>query len=321
MLSQARSRWARSQIVTVCSATPCEGSSVVVGAVDARRRRDALEVGRPRRRASGATPGSGSARSRRVEIERRVEDELAADQPARVVARRVVVVGAQVVGRAVAQLARAVRDRTGRSPCRRARSCSRSRRRCPPRSASRRTRRRADRCRGPKASTAETGRSASPTSTVKSRPRRRMTRWSPCSLTMPPSSTPACCTLVMRVGRALRGLGRRRGGGRGLERAHHLLGAPRLIPVGPAQEQRFQLGFAGEGLEGGFGRGSGCVSQRHEGQKDSSRQDRTKSRHGCSSVVVSLPGFKRAPAAKGLNADGLSAPASIMARMKKRTFL
>src|SRR6185503_10424376 len=33
--------------------------------------------------------------------------------------------------------------------------------------------------------------------TVKRRPRRRMTRCSPWRLTMPPSSTPACCTLVI----------------------------------------------------------------------------------------------------------------------------
>jgi hypothetical protein len=50
---------------------------------------------------------------------------------------------------------------------------------------------------GPKASTAETGRSVSPPmATVNRRPRRSITRWLPCTLTMPPSSTPACCTLV-----------------------------------------------------------------------------------------------------------------------------
>ncbi len=49
----------------------------------------------------------------------------------------------------------------------------------------------------PYASAAETGASSlPPILTVKSRPRRRMTRWSPCRATMPPSSTPACCTLT-----------------------------------------------------------------------------------------------------------------------------
>ena len=72
----------------------------LVGAVDARRRRDALEVRRRRagaplahRRELGVRVGD-----ERVEVERRVEDELRADQPARVVARGVVVVRAQVIG-------------------------------------------------------------------------------------------------------------------------------------------------------------------------------------------------------------------------------
>ena len=50
---------------------------------------------------------------------------------------------------------------------------------------------------GPKASADETGSSAPPAMrTVKRRPRRSTTRCSPCSLTIPPSSTPACWTLV-----------------------------------------------------------------------------------------------------------------------------
>src|SRR5262245_3168602 len=50
---------------------------------------------------------------------------------------------------------------------------------------------------GPNASIDETGCNwPSATATVKRRPRRRITRWSPCTLTMPPSSTPACWTLV-----------------------------------------------------------------------------------------------------------------------------
>ena len=106
---------ARSHTVTVCSAMPCVRIELLVGAVDARRRRDALEIRRVRPAASGASPGScayGFA-APGVEIERGVEHQLAADQAARVVARRVVVVGAQVVGRAVAR-ARPTREMSNR---------------------------------------------------------------------------------------------------------------------------------------------------------------------------------------------------------------
>ena len=84
---------------------------LLVAAVDARRRRDAPEVARAPLAHRGqlvvriAAPG--------VEIKRGVEQELAADQAARVIARRIVVVRAQVVGRAGAQVApRAMSNRS-----------------------------------------------------------------------------------------------------------------------------------------------------------------------------------------------------------------
>jgi hypothetical protein len=88
---------------------PCERIELVVGAIDARRRRDALEV----RRRGAVTPLAHRRELRvriagpRVEVERRIEDEPGADQPARVVPRRVVVVRTQVVGPLVRQPAAA----------------------------------------------------------------------------------------------------------------------------------------------------------------------------------------------------------------------
>ena len=43
-----------------------------------------------------------------IKIEWRIENQLAADQPARIVARRIVIVGAQVIGRSVSKIARAI---------------------------------------------------------------------------------------------------------------------------------------------------------------------------------------------------------------------
>ena len=81
----------------------------LVGAVDPRGRGDAFELGGERARTPPAHRRERRVRvaAPRVETVRRIEDELRADQPARVVARRVVVVRAQVIGRLVGELARA----------------------------------------------------------------------------------------------------------------------------------------------------------------------------------------------------------------------
>ena len=82
---------------------------VLVGPIDARRRRDTLEVGGGR---ACAPPPHRRERGVRIagpqiEVERGVEHELRADQPARVVARGEVVVRAQVIGALVREPARA----------------------------------------------------------------------------------------------------------------------------------------------------------------------------------------------------------------------
>src|SRR5262245_10074921 len=70
-------------------------------------RDNALELARRRAFMPLANSGKILKRIRRagIKIKRSVEDELGTDQPAGVVARRIIVVGAQMIGRAVAKLA------------------------------------------------------------------------------------------------------------------------------------------------------------------------------------------------------------------------
>src|SRR5713226_5752715 len=91
---------ARSQMVTVCSAVPLGIVNRVFWAVYPGRRNDAPEL---------AFGGAGVplADSRKtveriptpeVQIQRRVEDQFVPDEATRVVARRIVIVGSQMVG-------------------------------------------------------------------------------------------------------------------------------------------------------------------------------------------------------------------------------
>ena len=78
--------------------------------IDARRGNDALEF--LRRRAlmplAHGRKRDGWIVGVRIHVERRVEDQLAADQAARVVARRVVIVRTQVIGRSIRKISGAI---------------------------------------------------------------------------------------------------------------------------------------------------------------------------------------------------------------------
>ena len=99
----------------VADADRMQGDALVevevgIGAIDARRRQDALEVLRRRIVAPMAQRRQErtAVESPRTDLQRRVEDQSIADQPAGVIARRVVVVAAQLIGGAVAQAAAGV---------------------------------------------------------------------------------------------------------------------------------------------------------------------------------------------------------------------
>src|SRR2546423_3635236 len=80
------------------------------GTIDMRRRHNALKL--LRRRAFVPLAHGGELRERigtlRIEIERRVKDELVTDQPARVVARRIIIIGPKMICRSITKVADAI---------------------------------------------------------------------------------------------------------------------------------------------------------------------------------------------------------------------
>jgi hypothetical protein len=115
------------------------------------------------------------------------------------------------------------------------------------------------------------------------------------------------------VGRAFRGLGRRRGSGRRLERAGHLPGAPRLIPVGPLKSSAFSSA-RWRRLPGSL---LGAVAAgRQDDEAKETQDEKAQGGHGGPPLLFRSPALNAARPPKGL-----SARASIMTRMKKRTFL
>ena len=83
------------------------GRDLFIGAIDARGRRDALEVLRHRLGTPAAQRGKAAERIAAAHIhrQRRIEHQFGADQAARIIARRIIVVRAQMIGGAVGQAA------------------------------------------------------------------------------------------------------------------------------------------------------------------------------------------------------------------------
>jgi hypothetical protein len=238
----------------------------LVGAVDARGRGDALELlgPAPHRGESGGRIGAP-----KVEIERRVEHELAADEPARVIARGVIVVGAQVVGGAIAQLAR-TREIEQRELGAAARVAV------------------ADHHHGvlpdqhlvvPGAARVDVG--AERVDRGNRLETADFEREEPAAaqdhqmLAVQLDDAALVDAGVLDVGDGI-GQGGRRAGGRRLHRFRPALGEPALMLLGPALEQGLQLGLAGKGFQGAFGRGG--VYERHERQNGGGEGE-TKSEH------------------------------------------